>query len=404
MATPANVIETPFATVARNPKDEGISTILGAILVVTVLVSIYFIYIVYGLPSFCASVEKKAFARVENQFVALDDAVRKTIADDTARTVEISMGGTYPTIPFVPTPPGYTGALQTTPGSVKIENVTVLSAEYVQPYTNPETSIKQNCSKLVYIPSYTYLQAPYVYYMYGMVFLAYDGKVNYLYGTFIQNHTIYLPLLYGNVSLSGNVPATLRLYPMSAGGKGILIENQPGKRITITLDVYMSQANPPQAFWNKTLSPFLPAGSTVTYDATSHELTITLPPGKYTLVGGIVSLQPDQHLKPDFLLPYTPTAQSTSPNDHVVPVSVCAVDKFGNPVPYASVTFYANYTNLYEATDPLTRVTSPYTTNATSTGVATCLANLTTSSNVGYVVASVRGGASPYEVPFVLTK
>ena len=382
----------------RGRMDEkGMSTMIGAIIVAAVVMSMYMAYILYGVPAFCSAVEKRAFIRVETQFIEMDKEIRATVADGVPRAVEISMGGAYPVVPFAPTPPGYSGAIQTLQGKVEIDNINVTSVSYIAPLTNPETTLSQNCSNLEYIPSYNYLQAPCVYYLYGMVFLAYKGKCTYLYGTFIQNHTIYLPLLYGTATYSGNVPCVLHLYPMSAGGDGMTVTNIAGKNIVIRLyNVYMDQANVNQTFWQDVLSPYLPTGATVTY--ANDTLTVTLPPGNYTIVGGIVSLSPEERLKPDFLLPMSPLVTSTSPTA----VAVKAVDKFGNPVPDAKVTFTPNGTYVANPTSlqPLSYTATPIVEYTSPNGIASCAVKAGTT--VGWVVASIRSGATTYELPFTI--
>ncbi len=369
---------------------KGFSVVVGAVLVMIIATLMYSSYQAFGIPTFCKNVEKRHFTQLETDVLNLVLACRDLITSGNPRTVYIRLGDVYPAVPFFTTPNGFAGSITTYPAFIEIDNIDVISITSLN-QQNPYTNISITGSNLWVSPLYNYLNAPDIYVEYGVIAIGKQGKYVPLFGKFIDNNTIFIPLFYGNLSYGGLITYKITLYPMSAGGSGVYITNYTANNITIKI-----KSRLPVSFWREVV----PSWVSVTNQ--SDYIVFSLPAGRtYKLIMGVASFQPCDRLPPDYLYRVSPTSQS-SPAGLVVQ----ARDILNNPTPNVEVTFSTDYSYItLETIDDAGNIISGSTITVRTNDEGYASVTAISHGGVGIVVASLtdRSSLQPYEVPFIVS-
>ncbi len=367
---------------------KGFSTVVGAVLVMLILTVIYTSYQVYGVPAYCKNYENSLFAKLESDVLKLVSEEKDLVTTGKAKTVCLHLGGVYPPIPFFSTPNGFSGSVVTYPAYVEIDNVNVTSVTSLglpNPYGVINPTLKIFGSNLAVIPQYNYLKVPTIRIEYGVVAV---GTIPL--SKFITNDTIFIPLFRGNLSLGGDVACIIHLYPVSAGGNGVIISNYTAGNITIKI---LSQL--PVSFWRSVVPSWVYV-STQNVNNTTY-IVFQLPPKRYKLIMGMAGLEESGRLPPDYLYPVSPISQ-TSPCGIIVQ----ARDVLNNPVPGVKVTFTSTSATLSTLSN-LTLVsgnTIAVMTNEKGYASVTATSGYT---SIVKVYLSDRSALQPYEVGFIVS-
>ena len=368
------------------PIDErGVSIIVGAVLILLILVTIYTQYQIFGIPNMMKEYESRHFADVQADLINLVSSAKKAIADKKTESATVKIGSTYPTIPFFQTPSGFTGSLTVYESSVKILNARPVEDDVVIESTLTGKNIR-------YKPSYMFYDGGDAIIEYGVIAV---GKREFypLSGHIINGNTIYIPFFDGNLSESSNVAESYTLYPVSGGGRGVLIRDN-GNPIKLCLATSL-----PASFWNRTIVNS--NAYAVDNDPDCNGVAIVLPHGIYKLITGKVSFTPSK-LEPSYLYRISPK-QQTSPAELIVQVR----DQFHNPLANSAVIFIPQ--NASTQLCVVVNVSGSWTYSCTS-GQRTVYSNeegyasvIAKTSGVDIIVARVtRYDGSPYETAFLL--
>ncbi|UTF52337.1 CARDB domain-containing protein [Natronosalvus rutilus] len=202
------------------------STVVGAVLMLGILVSALALYQVNVVPGENQEVEYEHHQTVQGQLLDVRNGLVNA-PDRRVGSYSVSLGTTYPPRSFTVNPPPSSGSLELVKAneSIRLENVTVTDDD-ARYYWNT-TELEFETGGLVYQPNYNeYRNAPTVVYENSVLYNVQDGNQATLTGQrLIDGNTIRLVTLAGNYSSSRSGTAAVDFETVSASGNAIAIES-----------------------------------------------------------------------------------------------------------------------------------------------------------------------------------
>lgn len=365
-------------------KDEsGLASVIAMSMMVMVVTALFTVYQAFGVPGVCKDYEARALSDFFEGLKGLASAQKDVITTDVVRGVPLKTQYSYPTIPFFLTPSYLEVGTGLYNVSVTIENIASDQVQIPSTLTLKGEGVQTRFNALYSTPVQAFVEL-------GLV--ATDSA--YVDGSIINEGHIFIPFFEGTFFTS-------QLYPLSAGGKGILVRaSDPSKNITIKI----TGSKIPENAWRTYADMY---GLDITYTTNpatgDAEVTISLPPGNYTLASGIASFGEGVPKDPTYLVARSPINQRSPA---VVDVEV--VDEYFNPVP-SDVTF-KSLTGSVKVCSPTT--TGSMSCDSLSAGDETSFFTEESSAvveNTGtgtaVLVTSIdRSVGGPYQLAFSVTR
>ncbi|WP_254809760.1 Ig-like domain-containing protein [Natronosalvus amylolyticus] len=258
----------------RRGEERAVSTIIGAVLILGILVTALALYQVNVVPDDNRAVEYEHHQGVQSQLLDVRNGLVNA-PDRRVGSYSVALGTTYPTRTFTINPPPSSGTLETVGENrtIRLENVEVEGGD-VGDYWN-ERELEFNTSSLVYQPRYNeYRNAPTIVYENSVLYNEQNGGQAALSGQrLIDGNTIQLVLLEGEYSSSQSGTVAVDFETVSASSNTIDLE--ANGNVTLSISSHLSQKR-----WEQLLSDE-PRVQSVTN--TSDGVEITLEEDDYTL-------------------------------------------------------------------------------------------------------------------------
>lgn len=359
-------------------KDEkGISIVISAAILLSVLGLAYAAYSAYGVPGYCKEAESRMISQFLDSIVALSAAQNEVIGRGVSSSAKISTQYPYPSIPLFYTPDYASVATGTYDLTVRISNIRGIDVNIPSTITLNGKGVWLSLQTVFTTPITAYIEA-------GIV--ATDGA--YIGGSVFSQEQIYVPLFHGD-----SVEHTL--YSASGGGRGIMISNATQGNITIAI----IGTKIPLKVWDA-----YSKATNLRIDTSRYpEITIHVPPGTYVLKSGLSSfVSGNVPLEASYLLAETATSQKIP-----AALTVTVLDSYFNPT-VGTVTFQCLQSCPVSVRAPICSGSSCSIQSMTlgsysATGKTVSVVADQISGQVALVVASInRSAGGPYQVPFLI--
>ncbi|MFP8888833.1 Ig-like domain-containing protein [Natrialbaceae archaeon A-CW2] len=233
----------------RRGEERAVSTIIGAVLILGILVTALALYQVNVVPDDNRAVEYEHHQGVQSQLLDVRNGLVNA-PDRRVGSYSVALGTTYPTRTFTINPPPSSGTLETVGENrtIRLENVEVEGGD-VGDYWN-ERELEFNTSSLVYQPRYNeYRNAPTIVYENSVLFNEQNGGQAALSGQrLVDGNTIQLVLLEGEYSSSQSGTVAVDFETVSASSNTINLSATNNDNITIQVP---SELN--ESVWNRLL-------------------------------------------------------------------------------------------------------------------------------------------------------
>ncbi|MCU4753823.1 Ig-like domain-containing protein [Halobacteria archaeon AArc-curdl1] len=233
----------------RRGEERAVSTIIGAVLILGILVTALALYQVNVVPDDNRAVEYEHHQGVQSQLLDVRNGLVNA-PDRRVGSYSVALGTTYPTRTFTINPPPSSGTLETVGENrtIRLENVEVEGGD-VGDYWN-ERELEFNTSSLVYQPRYNeYRNAPTIVYENSVLYNEQNGGQAALSGQrLIDGNTIQLVLLEGEYSSSQSGTVAVDFETVSASSNTINLSATNNDNITIQVP---SELN--ESVWNRLL-------------------------------------------------------------------------------------------------------------------------------------------------------
>jgi hypothetical protein len=214
--------------------ERGVSAVVGAILMFGLLMALLVTIQATAVPVWNQGIEYQHNTRVGQEFASVHGDIRRSAAIDREFASAIELGATYPTRPFLISPPDPSGTIRTTPEAPVTVSGAVASNEAGDYWSG--SPVTYTTRSLVYEADYNELRnAPRYVIDNSALFRQYDNAtLTEGEPTLIDDRRINLLLLNGSLAQSGTSSRSLTVSPISAPATTTTVRaaNQP---ITITV-------------------------------------------------------------------------------------------------------------------------------------------------------------------------
>ncbi|MFC7212484.1 CARDB domain-containing protein [Saliphagus sp. GCM10025334] len=255
-------------------EERGVSTVVGAVLMLGILVSALALYQVNVVPDENQAVEHEHHQTVQGQLLDVRNGLVNA-PDRRVGSYSVSLGTTYPPRSFTVNPPPSSGSLELVEAneSIRLENVTVTDEDAADYWDGRDLSFETG--GLVYQSRYSeYRNAPTVIYENSVLYNAQDGNQATLTGQrLIDGNTIQLVSLDGEYSSSRSGTVAVDFETVSASENAISLESQGN--VTLAIPTTLSVEK-----WERLLED---EPRVVSVDGGSGIVQITLEDGDYQL-------------------------------------------------------------------------------------------------------------------------
>ncbi|MEM2679328.1 MAG: hypothetical protein QXU01_02780 [Candidatus Hadarchaeales archaeon] len=349
----------------------GISSVISAALLVTLFSLVYVSFLTYGVPGYCKEAESRMIDNFIEDMINLAAEGKNVIATGRAAGAKVSDRYSYPTIPLFITPRAAMVSSTTYDITVTISNIKSPEIAIPNSITLKGKGVLSTLNLVYTSPVSIYIEA-------GIV----AGEKIHLDGFILSGSEIQIPLFSGGA-------LSRQLSPLSAGGSGILIQNNAAGNITVQI----IGTKIPRDAW---VSFSRNTGLRVDYS--SNSVTIHIPPGTYVFRAGLASfITGSTPLPPAYLYSRTPLAQ-TSPGT----ISVNVLDEFFNPtIGAVNLSCAQPCTIQYIQNNQLVTVQN----SATLPPGRTASATVTINPGVVTVISSVnRPVGGPYQLAYLISR
>jgi len=262
-------------------EDRGVSEVLGAVLLFGVLISLLVLVQVNAVPAENQQVEFEHSQRVQQDLLALDDAVLSSAMLDAPGSTQVELGARYPTRFFLLNPAVGAGAIETTaPATVAVHNA---RSETYDSYWNG-TAKRYDTRFLRFRPAYNeYATAPVTGFEHGVVANTFDGDtvVPVDGGSFVRGTEITLVTVDGQFSQASGATAAIETVPLSAPARSVPVTNAPGEKLTVNVSTDRTAAFWTDAFADERVTRGGAIETVTVSDGTPHGwLNLTFAPGR----------------------------------------------------------------------------------------------------------------------------
>ena len=289
---------------SEEKSEAGIAYVAAAAILLMVFTAVYTVYQAFGVPGVCKDFEGRSLSDFIEGAKELAAVQKEVIGTGRPAGVEVRSHYTYPVIPFFMTPTYLSVSTGLYDISVTLENV-----ESSEVFAEVDISHTLTLSgKGVWMEFGALFSSP-VRAFVELGLVATDGS--YITGSVVEDGEIYLPFFDGSKTTS-------QLYPLSAGGKGIVV--RPAGPGNITLRIEGSKI--PQRVWELYANE-----RSLNVSFSGDTVVISLPPANYTLFSGVASFGEGRENKASYLVARTPLNQRSP-----AVIDVEALDDYLNPV------------------------------------------------------------------------
>lgn len=216
----------------------GVSEVLGAILVFSILIAALGLFQVTIVPDRNAEIEFKHNEGVQQDMGEVQGAISRIAATGVSETVSVNTGMRYPTRMFFLNPGPVSGTFRTDAvgtGQITLANVEATDAE-TRDYVQGTLSGFQTRT-VVYDPSYNlYHNAPETTYLSTVLYNSFDDGVTIQdEGNLISGNRITLVTVEGDLSRTSVGTASFSPEPLSAPARTVSVTGEGGTDISITV-------------------------------------------------------------------------------------------------------------------------------------------------------------------------
>lgn len=355
-------------------NNKALATAVSASFLLSIFMLMYISFAAYGVPEYCKNAETRMMEDFLNEMALIQSELIEVIETGKGKGLELKYSYTYPTIPLFITPKTASVTQNTYDITVTISNVMSNEIEIPNTITLRGKGLRATLD-MAFTPSIT------AHIENGIL----ASDVTYLQGSVLRGDTILLPFFSGELYSN-------QLYPTSAGGEAIYIQNRNQNNITITISGSKIKQSAWAEFSNQT-------GLYVVYS--NNTVTIHIPPGTYRLKTGVASFGGSSSNPAAYLKPMSSTTEKAPASLRVV-----VLDEYFNPTPQTvSVTCLQSCEIRYiDCTTSCENKTAQNTATLPRSAYPSVVVN---PSNVGIttVIFSVsRPNMGQYQIPFLITK
>ena len=350
-------------------EESGVSVVLGAILMLLIVATLFGTVQAYHVPIWNKDVEFEHLSMVHDDMMTFKSDVEDVALSREPKSSNIRMGVRYPNRIFLANPgTGVAGALTSDNTAVSIEYT-------IDGLGDPTITTSYNSNRIIYEVQGT-IDSPKLVYEHGVIIRDYgDASATTDEQSLIVGDEIYIPVLIGNLTASSSMETeSIEIKPLSQSYSRSKI-----KSVTITMDTAYPEV------WEQLLAGTSTADTTVQVDLEQSEIVIvstavrqiSFPAGDVTadaLYAGLATLStksvPVTYTSIDISQDYPCILDITiDEGDDVQTQSTITVTVKNATAPFDIHADFTALTNDSEMYDVFPDYSSPYSISATSWGL-----------------------------------
>jgi len=266
-------------------EERGVSVVLGALLMLLIMVTLYGTIQAYHVPIWNKDVEFEHLNTVHDDMMTFKSDVENVASSRVPKSSNIRMGIRYPNRIFLANPgPGVAGTLTSESVEVSIEYT-------IDGLGEPTITTSYNSNRIIYEVQGT-IDSPKLVYEHGVIIRDYgDDSATTDEQSLIVGDEIYIPVLTGNLTASSSMETeSVEIKPLSQSYSRTII-----KSVTVTIDTDYPEV------WEQLLAGTSTADTSVQVDLEQSQIVIestaveqiSFPAGEVTtdaLYAGLVTL------------------------------------------------------------------------------------------------------------------
>ncbi|MFB6284594.1 MAG: hypothetical protein ABEK59_11825 [Halobacteria archaeon] len=335
----------------RKEENRGVSQIIGVVLFFALVIILITILQTVAVPEWNQQVEVEHNGEVLKQFINFKDDVNRVISSDSGREINFDLGVDYPPKPPLINPPPASGTLRTVDGGeITIDNAVGVENSTAR-YWDGEPKTFSN-EFLKYTPDYNYYQNhPVTVYENGIVYNDYNGNISLSSDQdVVRGDEINIVALNGSLFRSAALETQpLRIEPVNAPVEPILVENQDGKNIELSIPTRLSNETWEYLTEKEVGESILNGSRDYNDTVTPHLFNMTLKKGRYALKMGRAGIGSGYETNPDpEYLAALGGNGSANPGGESQDLEVQVRDRFNSPVRGVLVNSTLNQTQKVE--------------------------------------------------------
>ena len=240
-------------------EERGVSVVLGAVLMLLIMVTLYGTIQAYHVPIWNKDVEFEHLNTVHDDMMTFKSDVEDVALSREPKSTNIRMGIRYPNRIFLANPgPGVAGTLTSESVEVSIEYT-------IDGLGDPTITASYNSNRIIYEVQGT-IDSPKLVYEHGVIIRDYgDESATTDEQSLLVGDEIYIPVLTGNLTAASSMETgSIEIKPLSQSYSRTKI-----KSVTITIDTDYPEV------WEQLLAGTSTADTTVSVNQTQSEIVIT---------------------------------------------------------------------------------------------------------------------------------
>ena len=239
--------------------ERGASVVIGVVLMLLVVATLYGIVQAYHVPNWNKDVEYEHLDVVHSDMMTFKSDVEDVALSEVPKSSDFRMGVHYPSRPFLVNPgPGVSGSLTS-------EDVAVSIVYTIDAYEEPTITTDYTSNRIIYEVQGT-VDSPRLVYEHGVIIRDYGSEsATTDEQSLIIGDEIYLPILIGDLTASSSMETeAIALKPMS-----YFYSRSKIKSVTVTMDTDYPEV------WEQLLAGTSTASTTVEVDEEQSQIVIT---------------------------------------------------------------------------------------------------------------------------------